>query len=186
MSIDNGTSPLSSSPNPVLGSLDTGINDPMANTKDAGDKLKGSATTALDDAKNLASAAVADAKSYAGSVAGDAKTYAGAVASDAAASFKEAVETKKTAGADAIVGLARSAQDAADKFEGQAPQMAKMVKSAAEGVEKMSTDIRDRNVGELMDSVSDFAKRQPATFFGCGILAGVILSRIMRGADRSA
>jgi len=166
--------PTGSSPQD-LGPIDTTGNDPLASTRDAGEKLKTSASTILDDAAGLASAATSDAK-----------TYVGGAASDAAASFKEAVETKKTAGADAIAELARSAQDAAGKFENKAPHVAKMVKSAAEGVEQMSTDIRDRNVGELMDSVSDFAKRKPATFFGCGILAGVLLSRIMRGADRSA
>jgi len=40
-------------------------------------------------------------------------------------------------------------------------------------------------VGELLDSVTKFAQRQPAAFFGVGILAGVVLTRIMRSSDRS-
>jgi hypothetical protein len=142
-------------------------------TEEAADKLKGSAAGAMTDLKDLASAAT-----------GDAKSYAGAVASDAATAFKDAVEANKTAGADAVAHLARSAKGAADNIEQQAPQVAGFVRSAADGVERISTDIRDRSVGELMDSVSDFAKRQPAAFFGCGILAGVVLARLLRASDR--
>ena len=135
--------------------------------------------------KNTASAAAADLKNTAAAAAGDAKTYAGAVVSDAAGAFKDAVESNKTAGADAIASLARSAKGAADSIEQQSPQIASAVRSAAEGVERISTDIRDRSVGDLMDSVTDFAKRQPAAFFGCGILAGMLLTRILRSSDRS-
>ena len=142
-------------------------------TEDAADKLKKSASGAMTDLKDLASAAKDDAKSY-----------AGAAASDAATAFKDAVESNKTAGADAIATLARSAKDAADNIEQQAPQVASLVRGAADGVERISTDIRDRSVGELATSVSDFAKRQPAAFFGFGILAGVVLARLMRASDR--
>jgi len=159
-------------PNPIPDDPGT---DPMAHTKEAGAKLKETASTAMEDVKNLASAATDEGTSY-----------AGAVASDASSAFKEAVESNKAAGADAIVNLARSAKDAADGMESTSPTIAKVVRNAADGVEKISTDIRDRNVGELFETVTDFAKRQPAAFFGCGILAGIVLSRVMRGSDRSA
>ncbi len=76
--------------------------------------------------------------------------------------------------------MARSAKDAADGIEGTSPRIVKLVRKAADGVEKVSTDIRGRNVGELVDTVSDFAKRQPAAFFGCGFVAGLGLSQILR------
>jgi len=143
-------------------------------SKEALGKLK---TSAAETATNL--------KSAAASVSNDAKDYAGSVASDAAGAFKEAVETNKTAGADAIANIAHSVKEAADGIEKQSPQVASMVRSAAEGVERISTDVRDRNVGELLDSVTKFAQRQPAAFFGVGILAGVMLTRLMRSSDRS-
>jgi methyl-accepting chemotaxis protein len=143
-------------------------------SKEALGKLK---TSAAETASHL--------KNAAASVSSDAKDYAGSVAADAAGAFKEAVESNKTAGADAIANIAHSVKNAADGIEKQSPQVAGMVRSAAEGVERISTDIRDRNVGELLDSVTRFAQRQPAAFFGVGILAGVILTRIMRSSDRS-
>ena len=145
-----------------------------ATSKEALGKLK---TSAAETASHLRNAAA--------SVSSDAKDYAGSVASNAAGAFKDAVESNKTAGADAIANIAHSVKDAADGIEKQSPQVASMVRSAAEGVERISTDIRDRNVGELLDSVTKFAQRQPAAFFGVGILAGVVLTRIMRSSDRS-
>ncbi|MDQ0390324.1 hypothetical protein [Labrys monachus] len=147
--------------------------DPMAQTKEKTEKLKQNASGVLDDVRDLASTA-----------AEEGKTYARTAASDASGAFKDAVESNKTAGAQAVADLARSAKNAADEMEGQSPQIAKIVRSTAEGVERISTDIRDRSVGQLLDSVTDFAKRQPAAFFGCGILAGVVLSRLMRSSDR--
>jgi methyl-accepting chemotaxis protein len=137
-------------------------------TKEGMDKLKSSAS---------------DLKDAAAAVSSDAKSVAGAVASDAAGAFKEAVESNKTAGADAIANIAHSVKEAADGIEKQSPQVAGIVRSAAENVERISTDIRDKNVGELMDSVTRFAQRQPAAFFGIGILAGVVLTRFMRSAN---
>jgi hypothetical protein len=140
---------------------------------------------AIGKLKSSAAETATHLKSAAASVSTDAKNYAGSVASDAAGAFKEAVETNKTAGADAIANIAHSVKEAADGIEKQSPQVAGMVRSAAEGVERISSDIRDRNVGELLDSVTKFAQRQPAAFFGIGILAGVVLTRIMRSSDRS-
>ncbi|MER8806048.1 hypothetical protein [Mesorhizobium australicum] len=145
----------------------------------------GKSAEAIGKLKSSAAETATHLKTAAASVSTDAKNYAGSVASDAAGAFKEAVESNKTAGADAIANIAHSVKEAADGIETQSPQVAGMVRSAAEGVERISSDIRDRNVGELLDSVTKFAQRQPAAFFGVGILAGVVLTRIMRSSDRS-
>ncbi|WP_246093955.1 MULTISPECIES: hypothetical protein [Mesorhizobium] len=149
------------------------------------DRAAGNSAEAIGKLKTSAAETATHLKNAAASVSTDAKDYAGTVAADAAGAFKEAVESNKTAGADAIANIAHSVKEAADDIEKQSPQVAGMVRSAAEGVERISTDIRDRNVGELMDSVTKFAQRQPAAFFGVGILAGVMLTRIMRSSDRS-
>jgi hypothetical protein len=153
--------------------------------RDAKPVVSDETTQSFEKLKNTAASAATDLKRTAATAADDAKSYASDVASDAASAFKDAVESNKTAGADAIANLARSAKGAADSIEKQSPQIASAVRSAAESVERISTDIRDRNVGELMDSVTDFAKRQPAAFFGCGILAGMLLTRILRSPGRT-
>lgn len=157
--------------------------DEFLGQSDAGSA--GKSAEAIGKLKTSAAETATHLKNAAATVSTEAKDYAGSVAADAAGAFKEAIESNKTAGADAIANIAHSVKEAADGIEKQSPQVAGMVRSAAEGVERISTDIRDRNVGELMDSVTKFAQRQPAAFFGVGILAGVMLTRIMRSSDRS-
>ncbi|WP_244571073.1 MULTISPECIES: hypothetical protein [Mesorhizobium] len=162
-----------------------GSSVPNENEWRADDSGAGNSKEALNKLKTSASETATHLKTAAASVSTDARDYAGSVVSDAAGAFKEAVETNKTAGADAIANIAHSVKEAADGIEKQSPQVAGMVRSAAEGVERISTDIRDRNVGELLESVTKFAQRQPAAFFGVGILAGVVLTRIMGSSNRS-
>ena len=112
----------------------------------------------------------------------EAKSTATDFAKSTAESFKSAVEDQKTAGAATAGDLARSAKGAADGFEEQAPELASAVRAVASRVEGISNDIRDRSLGDLMGSVADFAGERPIAFFGCGILAGLVVARLLSPA----
>lgn len=105
------------------------------------------------------------------------------VASDVAESFKESVSESKTSGADAIARIARSTKDAAESMKNDAPQIAGAVRDAAERVERISNDVRDMSFNEMLDSISDFARRKPLLFVGCGLVAGIVASRLLRSHD---
>ena len=126
-----------------------------------GSKVRESAT---DAASGLLSSAKASATDFVG---------------NAAETFKSAVEDQKTAGAGAIGDVARAAKDAADDFQDRAPELANAVRTVASRVEGISNDIRDRSVNELMSSVTEFAGQNPIAFFSCGILAGLVISRLL-------
>jgi hypothetical protein len=117
-------------------------------------------------------------------MAGSAKASVAEYASSAADSFKSAVEDQKTSGAGAIGDVARAAKNAADNFQDRAPELANTVRNVADRVEGISNDIRDRSVNELMSSVTDFAAQKPMAFFGCGILAGLVISRLLSTSNR--
>jgi ABC-type transporter Mla subunit MlaD len=113
-----------------------------------------------------------------------AKTSAADFASNAAETFKSAVEDQKTAGAGAIGDVARAAKGAANNFQENAPEIANAVRTVADRVEGVSNDIRDRSINELMSSVTEFAGQKPMAFFGCGILAGLVMSRLLSTSNR--
>ena len=123
---------------------------------------------------------VSEAYSNAAGAAAHAASSASAMAGDVADHLKDGAEAQKNAGADAISGMARSARDAAGKLDETSPQLAGLVRQSADAVERVSTNIRGQSLGELMESASQFAARQPAAFFGVGILAGLVLSRMLR------
>jgi ABC-type transporter Mla subunit MlaD len=141
-------------------------------------------TTDFSDARKEGGKAVESASESASKLMNAAKSSASDLASNAAETFKSAVEDQKKAGAGAIGDVARAAKDAADNFQDRAPELANAVRTVAGRVEGISNDIRDRSINELMSSVTEFAGQRPITFFGCGILAGLVISRLFSTSNR--
>jgi ElaB/YqjD/DUF883 family membrane-anchored ribosome-binding protein len=148
-------------------------------TSDFADARKEGAK-AVDSASDATSKLMDAAKSSASGLAASASDFAG----NAAETFKSAVEDQKTAGAGAIGDVARAAKGAADNFQERAPELANAVRNVAGRVEGISNDIRDRSVNDLMASVTEFAGQKPMAFFGCGILAGLVISRLLSTSNR--
>ncbi|MDW6025903.1 hypothetical protein SAZ10_29505 [Mesorhizobium sp. BAC0120] len=89
----------------------------------------------------------------------------------------ELADRGKLAGADQMAEFARAGRGAADDLEKQSPEVASYVRQAADGLERAASSIRSRIIGEFVDVIDDFARRQPAAFFGGTVLAGFVLSR---------
>jgi ABC-type transporter Mla subunit MlaD len=87
-------------------------------------------------------------------------------------------------GIDAIGNVSRAVQGAADNLETDAPQIADFVREAAQTVERLSNDLRERSLGEIAASVSNFAREEPVAFFGGAVLAGFILARLSKHSSQ--
>src|SRR5262245_42345806 len=110
-----------------------------------------------------AAAKLADVAQQAGS---QAKEVAGSLASDAQQKAKGLLNMQVTAGADLAGHVAESARCAATNLDHSAPQLAGLVRGAAERVDEFSQDLREQTVEDLVRSASDFTRRQPALVFG--------------------
>jgi hypothetical protein len=96
---------------------------------------------------------------------------------------REVAKERKDAGADQLQLLARAMQGASEAVESDIPHFAGYVKNLSGSLEKASADIRERDLGELGQSMSDFAKRNPSLVFGGAILAGLALSRFVKSSS---
>ena len=67
----------------------------------------------------------------------------------------------------------------ADGIEEQAPQIAGVVRSAADGADNLSRQIRDQDFVELFDAALSFTRRRPAVAVGIGVFAGFLLSHLL-------
>ena len=95
--------------------------------------------------------------------AGDrAKEAASSLASDAAKQAKGFLNMQVTAGADMVGHVVDSARIAADNLDQDAPQLAGLVRSAADRAEEFSQDLRGRTVEDLIRTASNFTRQQPA------------------------
>ena len=120
---------------------------------------------------------LADVAQQAGS---QAKQAASSLASDANQRAKGFLNQQVASGADLVGHVADSVRSAADNLDHSAPQIANLVRGAAERVEEFSDDMRGKSVDELMRTASDFTRRQPALVFGLASLAGFVLLRVLK------
>ena len=95
---------------------------------------------------------------------------------------RKLAEQQKQAGADQIGGVARAVQGAAREIEQKMPQAAGFIHDAAMRLEGAAASLRERSVDDLVRSLNDFARTQPAVFFGGAVLAGFALSRFLKSS----
>jgi len=88
------------------------------------------------------------------------------LASHAGEKLMDVAETEKKAGTDFAAGMAGAIRRAADEFADDVPQAAEYIRGAADQVDYITKSLRDRNVGQLISDVEDFARRQPTAFLG--------------------
>lgn len=123
----------------------------------------------------------------AGDVANEVRNQAAAAASDFVQPMKERAreigEEQKRAGADRLGDMARAVHQAADQLQPELPPQARTyIHQAADGLEHVSSAIRDRSIGDLLQTLGDFAHRQPVAFLGGSVLAGFVLSRFLKSS----
>lgn len=108
------------------------------------------------------------------------------LASNVGEEMTHAAEHQKERGADVMLSFARAITTAAAEMQGQSPIVARQFKSAADGVGRLSDDLRDRSVHELVGIASGYARRQPAVFFAGAVAAGFALSRFLKSSPETA
>ena len=81
-------------------------------------------------------------------------------------------EQQKQAGAEQIDGVARAVHEAAREIEQKMPQAAGFIDEAATRLEGAAASLRERSVDDLIRSLNNFARTQPAVFFSVPCLPG--------------
>jgi hypothetical protein len=107
-----------------------------------------------------------------------ASTFARTVKSRA----RDFAEQQKAAGADQIGGVAHAMEAAAGELEGQMPLAAEYIEDVAGQLGAMASALRERKIDDMLGSVADFARRQPAVFFAGAIATGFALSRFAKSS----
>jgi hypothetical protein len=105
-------------------------------------------------------------------------------AADVTDGLNRAGEAQKARGVEAIRGLARAIDGAADQLRRQSPLAARAVHEAARGVDGLSDNLSNRNLSELVDAGVRLARAQPALFVAGSVVAGFALGRLMKSGSR--
>jgi hypothetical protein len=104
------------------------------------------------------------------------------VKAKAAQAARQAAREQKEAGASHLQTFAQAVHGAAREFESPMPKVADLIHEAGDQIDRMATNIRDKSLEDILNSVRDFARQQPALVFGGAMLAGLVLSRFLKSS----
>src|SRR5689334_13664192 len=109
----------------------------------------------------------------------EAKGVARAVGEAVGKKVEEVADRSRTAGADAVSGLGRTASAIADSVAEQSPALADYVRGAGDKIDRLADDLREKKVGELLTAAADFGRSQPVVLLAGAALVGFALSRLI-------
>ncbi len=155
---------------------------PSTTTKSApGSAEQGSVGTSAG--RGAGSALVDEAKDVAAKLGAEAKNLSSQVARSAQEMVQGEVGKRTEKGAEdlnAVAGaLRRSGQELEDNIA--APYVAK----AADQIERVSQFLRTAEPRDIMNSVENFAKREPVLFLGGAFALGLLGARFLKSSARS-
>src|SRR5918911_4191915 len=91
----------------------------------------------------------------------------------------------KSRAAEALGGVAQSLRLSSQHLRDQNQEgTGRYVEKAAQQVERLSSYLQNRDVGEVIDEVEDFARRQPALFLGGAFALGLLGARFLKSSRR--
>lgn len=145
----------------------------------------GSQTTSGQSSKS-ATATAADAYSKVSSVAGDAADKAKDVVSSTASTLtrqaKSMLDHQVDGGAEKVEQFAGAVRRAANELDRDLPQIAGLVRTAADRVDDFAHQMKEQSVDDIAKAAADFTRRQPALVFGLGALLGFFAFRTFKSA----
>jgi len=122
-----------------------------------------------------------------GSELRDAGGKIGAAALEKAEGLVDSVaESGKKAGLEQLEHVTEAAEQVAKDLQDQAPMIADYVRDAACRIDDMGRALREKTVGDLLTTATDFGKKQPMMFFAGAAVLGFALSRFVRSGIAAA
>ena len=108
------------------------------------------------------------------------KDKAKTVAADTGKKIENALNEQRATGADYLQNMAGLVHQAADVFDREIPQASRYIHQAAQQIDTVADTVRTKNVRDAVYDVQDFARRQPAIFFGGALLLGFAAVRLFK------
>ena len=110
------------------------------------------------------------------------KERAGAIWDDAKETARSKMNEQKDAAAEGIGEVAGALRDAArrQRGDGAGEPLARITGSAADGLDRLSSTLRNKDVGTMLRDLDEFARNQPVAFFGLALAAGFLAVRFLK------
>ncbi|MBV9481320.1 MAG: hypothetical protein JO249_11285 [Acidobacteria bacterium] len=110
---------------------------------------------------------------------GAAKQAADTLVSATTEKLKDIGNQQVAAGADLVGNLGASVRAAGKHLDSDAPQIARLLFSAAETIEQSADQLRGQSIDELARSTAEFARQRPEIVFSVAAVSGFLLFRLL-------
>lgn len=148
--------------------------------KEAAKDAVNEATTTV---KQQAQQTVQGAQQAVSELAADAKQTATETFGEVKARAESAVDERKSQAADRLQGIAGALRETSNTLHGkQEDAFADYAAVAADQVDKLSGYLRNQNIGDLVQDVQTFARRQPELFLAGALAAGFMVGRFFKSS----
>jgi hypothetical protein len=114
------------------------------------------------------------------SFAEEAQLLASKLAQSATDKALDLAEQQKAAVADQVEGVAGLVENVAREVEEKIPAAGPSLREAASSVHHVSSAIRDRSTEDLLQDLSEFARRRPVALAGMSLVTGFALARFLK------
>jgi hypothetical protein len=123
--------------------------------------------------------------------AADIENFTGSQSSSGTAGIAERIRntatarlaTQKDRATDGLGSVAQAVRQSTQHLRDQQQDtVAKFVEQAADQIERFSTQLKNKDVGELMDDAHALARRQPALFIGSAFALGLLGARFLKSS----
>jgi hypothetical protein len=156
----------------------TSANKPSGAGYDRGRDMRG--------VSDVAGAAAEQARDYAGKTVDQARGMAGQLVNDVREVAESLLDEQKERAVGHVAGVAEALRKTAEGLGEHNEMAGRYAEQAAEQVERFAETIRERNLGDLVAEVDDFARRQPTLFLVGAVALGFVVGRFMAAsADRN-
>lgn len=94
-------------------------------------------------------------------------------------------DRRKEEAAASVGGFAQAVRQSGEAF-GEIPNIQAVLDSAADGLDQLSSSIRDRSFIELYEEAESFARRSPLAVAAVGSVAGLLIARLLKASAETA
>lgn len=113
----------------------------------------------------------------------DIREEARGAAADAVDQGRDMLARQKEAAAERVEQVANAVRSGGRELPGGDGETGRYVEIAAERLESLGRQLREKDLNGLIADVQDMARRSPAVFFGGSVLAGFMLARFMKSSS---
>lgn len=144
---------------------------------DQGEPSGGSRPTGREDGASVREMASAAAQT----VKAETATFAAAAQDKVADKVSEHAAAATHTMGDFAIAIRKAGDDLAQRDQSVA---GRMVKQAADGLESFTRAVSDKRPEDLLDTVRDFGRKNPAAFIAGSILIGMALGRVAKSSEQ--